>query len=108
MSAANSPTPRYLQSRAGRVCVYLEKHNLLYTNDGKENIVDDYCALLAATELFKATKDEKYKDAADRRATNLIDRLDLPAAHTKTTGAPTTAIGRSSTPPMRACRWSAC
>jgi hypothetical protein len=54
---------------------HLEKNNLLYTNDGQENIVDDYCALLAATELFKATKDEKYKTAADRRANNLVARL---------------------------------
>jgi hypothetical protein len=30
---------------------YLEKNNRSLTNDGKENIVDDYCALLAATEL---------------------------------------------------------
>ena len=31
---------------------YLEKNNLLFTNDGQENIVDDYCALIAATELY--------------------------------------------------------
>src|SRR6202012_5450698 len=35
---------------------YLEKNNLQLCNDGKENIVDDYCALMAATELFRATK----------------------------------------------------
>ncbi|MEY2465893.1 MAG: hypothetical protein QOD03_414 [Verrucomicrobiota bacterium] len=54
---------------------FLEKNNELYTNDGKENIVDDYCALLAATELFKATKSGKYKFAADKRAQNLMSRL---------------------------------
>ncbi len=54
---------------------FLEQHNLQYANDGKENIVDDYCALLAATELFKATHDAKYKAAADRRAKNLMGRL---------------------------------
>ena len=54
---------------------FLEKHNLLYANDGKENIVDDYCALLAATELFRTAKDPKYKAAADRRAKNLMARL---------------------------------
>ena len=35
---------------------YLEKNNLKLTNDGKENIVDDYCALAAATELYRATQ----------------------------------------------------
>jgi hypothetical protein len=54
---------------------YLEKNNLLMVNDGKENIVDDYCALLAATELFKATHKSQYKTAADRRAQNLMNRL---------------------------------
>ncbi len=32
---------------------FLEKNNLLFTNDGKENILDDYCALIAATELYQ-------------------------------------------------------
>ncbi|MFO7447158.1 MAG: glycoside hydrolase family 9 protein [Ignavibacteriaceae bacterium] len=54
---------------------YLEINNLLLTNDGKENIVDDYCALAAAAELYKAAKKEKYKNAADRRAESLIARL---------------------------------
>ena len=54
---------------------YLEKNNLSLTNDGKENIVDDYCALLAATELYRATKKDRYKDAADKRANSLISRL---------------------------------
>ena len=54
---------------------YLEKQNIIFTNDGKENIVDDYCALVAATELYKTTKDHLYKKAADRRAQNLLNRL---------------------------------
>src|SRR5579872_6239458 len=53
---------------------YLEKDNLKLTNDGKENIVDDYCGLAAATELYRATHDAKYKVAADRRAKNLMSR----------------------------------
>jgi len=53
---------------------YLEKNNLLLTNDGKENIVDDYCALAAATELYRTTHNEKYKQAADRRAQALMAR----------------------------------
>ena len=54
---------------------YLEKHNISLTNDGKENIVDDYCALCATTELFKATGKLVYKIAANKRARNLVHRL---------------------------------
>jgi hypothetical protein len=54
---------------------FLEKNNLAFNPDGKENILDDYCALLAATELFKATHNAAYKAAADRRAENLMNRL---------------------------------
>ena len=53
---------------------FLEKNNLKLINDGKENIVDDYCALAAATELYRATHQDKYKQAADRRAKNLMAR----------------------------------
>lgn len=54
---------------------FLEKNNLKLVNDGKENIVDDYCALTAATELYKATKKDIYKSAADKRAASLMARL---------------------------------
>ena len=54
---------------------FLEKNNLRFTNDGKENILDDYCALVAATELFRTTKKTAYKEAADRRASSLAGRL---------------------------------
>ena len=54
---------------------FLDKNNVSMTNDGKENILDDYCALTAATELYKATKNEKYKVAAEKRTLSLINRL---------------------------------
>jgi len=54
---------------------FLETNNLSFNPDGKENILDDYCALLAATELFKATHNADYKAAADKRAENLMNRL---------------------------------
>ena len=54
---------------------YLEANNARMTNDGKDNIVDDYCALTAATELYRATKKDEYKAAADRRARSLMARL---------------------------------
>jgi len=60
---------------AEQAFAFLEINNLLLTNDGKENILDDYCALVAATELYKATKKTRYKAAADSRAKNLMTRL---------------------------------
>lgn len=54
---------------------FLENNNVQMTNDGKENIVDDYCALQAATELFRATKSNEYAVSAEKRAQNLIKRL---------------------------------
>ena len=54
---------------------FLEKNNLMFTNDGKENIVDDTCALIAATELYRTTKKAAYREAADRRAASLAGRL---------------------------------
>jgi hypothetical protein len=54
---------------------YLELNNASVCYDKKENIVDDYCALMAAVELFKVTKKQQYKDAADKRANKLMNRL---------------------------------
>jgi hypothetical protein len=65
---------QYLQT-AEDVFQFLSSHNRELLNDGKENILDDYCALLAATELFRASHQQIYLDAADRRATHLMDRL---------------------------------
>ncbi len=64
----------YLET-AKEVFAYLEQNNLTLTNDGKENIVDDYCALMAATELYKATSEQQYLQAADKRASSLTSRL---------------------------------
>ncbi len=64
----------YLRA-AEEAFAFLEQNNASMTNDGKENIVDDYCALAAATELYKATKKPAYKTAADKRAAQLMDRL---------------------------------
>ena len=46
-----------------------------YCDDGKENIIDDYTALLAATELYVATEKVDYLKDARARAKNLIKRL---------------------------------
>lgn len=46
-----------------------------YCDDGTENIIDDYTALLAATELFAATNEDSYLTAARARAKHLMGRL---------------------------------
>lgn len=60
---------------AERAFAFLEANNAAMTNDGLENILDDYCALNAATELYNATKKDVYKQAAGKRAKQLMARL---------------------------------
>lgn len=64
----------YLKA-AENAFAFLEKENVQMTNDGKENILDDYCALSAATELYKTTNKPTYKAAAEKRTQSLISRL---------------------------------
>lgn len=54
---------------------YLEKNNKTLLNDGVENILDDYCALAAATELLRTTGKEVYRAAAQARIERLLRRL---------------------------------
>ncbi len=54
---------------------FLQMHNRELLNDGIENILDDYCGLLAATELYRATQKDAYRTEADRRANSLMERL---------------------------------
>lgn len=54
---------------------FLDAHNRELANDGKDNIVDDYCALLAAVELYRATHDASWRTLADGRAARLMGRL---------------------------------
>lgn len=56
---------------AERAFAHLQVHNWRYADDGKENIIDDYTALLAATELFESTGKAIYLDAARVRAASL-------------------------------------
>jgi thiol-disulfide isomerase/thioredoxin len=68
------PKSRYLEA-AEAAFDFLRANNAAMTNDGKPNIVDDYCALAAATELYKATRNDKYRDDAESYANHLIGRL---------------------------------
>ncbi|WP_291153632.1 glycoside hydrolase family 9 protein [Flavobacterium sp. UBA7680] len=60
---------------AKRAYAHLLVNNTKYDDDGKENIIDDYCALMAATELWIATNDNFYKDEARKWAHNLENRM---------------------------------
>ncbi|PUZ26646.1 beta-glucosidase family 9 [Chitinophaga costaii] len=60
---------------AERAFKFLEANNAAVLYDGKENILDDYCALTAATELYKTTHLKTYREAADKRAFSLCSRL---------------------------------
>lgn len=55
---------------------HLQEKNLDYIEDGEENIIDDYCALMAASELFFATSDQKYLQYARVRMQNLAGRIE--------------------------------
>ncbi len=68
------PNSRYLEA-AEAAFAFLQTNNAGMTNDGKPNIVDDYCALAAATELYKATRNDSYRSAAEGYARRLLDRL---------------------------------
>jgi hypothetical protein len=60
---------------AKRAFAHLLINNTRYADDGKENILDDYCALMAATELWITTHQTLYRDEARKRAGSLIHRL---------------------------------
>lgn len=65
---------KYLQT-AIKGYDHLLANNLKYCDDGKENIIDDYCALMAATELYLATNDAKYLEDARKRMASLTSRI---------------------------------
>ena len=52
---------------------HLEKNNELYTNDGKWNLVDEYCALDAVIEIYKSTKEIDYLRRARAMAKRVMD-----------------------------------
>jgi GH18 family chitinase len=107
--AASLAAPGELQADYLRAAqdawAFLDANNARLTNDGRDNIVDDYCSLLAATELFRATHKSEYKAAADARAASLVQRLapppraywhaddgDRPFFHAADAGLPVTSL----------------
>ncbi len=53
---------------------HLMEHNSEYLNDGTANIIDEYCALLAATELYRSTQQDLFLTQARNWASALITR----------------------------------
>ncbi|HCG7961936.1 TPA: glycoside hydrolase family 9 protein [Vibrio parahaemolyticus] len=53
---------------------HLKEYNTQYLNDGEENIIDEYCALLASVELFKTTKETRYLEESRLWAQRLVAR----------------------------------
>jgi hypothetical protein len=60
---------------AEKAFAYLNTNGVQYADDGKENVIDDYAGLLAASELYATTQTSTYLDAARVRATSLMGRL---------------------------------
>lgn len=100
----DSTSAQYLAA-ARRAFAHLLVNNTKYTDDGRENILDDYCALMAATELWMATGEMLYQQEARRRAGNLVHRLtpagyfiandgSRPFWHASDAGLPVVALGR--------------
>ncbi|HZZ37922.1 MAG TPA: glycoside hydrolase family 9 protein [Acidobacteriaceae bacterium] len=65
---------QYLSTAEGAFS-FLQSHNVELLNDHVENILDDYCALMAASELYRASHKPIYLEAADQRADRLMSRL---------------------------------
>ena len=54
----------------------LEQRNAEFLDDRTENLIDLYCALLAASELFLHTGDERWRDAGAVRARQMLAQHD--------------------------------
>jgi hypothetical protein len=54
----------------------LEARNAEFLDDHATNLLDDYCALLAATELLARTGDARWRGAAGRHARSLAEQQD--------------------------------
>jgi Glycosyl hydrolase family 9/Cellulase N-terminal ig-like domain len=60
---------------ARRGFAHLQASNPHYVDDGHENIIDDYTALLAAVELYASTGENAFLDAARQRAASISNRV---------------------------------
>jgi hypothetical protein len=68
------PPAKYLAT-AEKGFAHLQAKSLDYADDHQDNIIDDYTALMAATELYRATQKPAYLTAARARSESLRKRL---------------------------------
>lgn len=61
---------------------YLTAENSRYTNDGNWNLLDEYCALLALTELYRAAGEYEYLEQAGEMAVKMQNRMETLGAGT--------------------------
>ncbi|MGM0432863.1 MAG: glycoside hydrolase family 9 protein [Spirochaetota bacterium] len=66
-------TPEQCLEAAKRGYAHLKKHNLEYLDNGRENIIDCYCALAATVELYQASGDSYYLQESRSWAARLIE-----------------------------------
>jgi hypothetical protein len=93
LDASGDFGPGEYWAAAERGFEHLEKHNAEYLFDGQESIIDDYCALMAATELIRAGRlrgadVEPFEQAARTRVAGLSSRLESDHLVGDVTGAP--------------------
>ncbi|MBK9579587.1 MAG: glycoside hydrolase family 9 protein [Fibrobacteres bacterium] len=69
----DSSSEQYLAG-AIRGWAHLSEKRGRYADDGRENLIDHYCALLAAIELHLATSEPSYLEAAAARADSIVAR----------------------------------
>ncbi|MEY7852189.1 glycoside hydrolase family 9 protein [Natrarchaeobius sp. A-rgal3] len=81
IAEASAFDPDTYRSTAVRAFDHLEEHNEAYLDDGAENVIDDYCALLAATELYGVTNEKRFSDAAIDRVRSLLERQTADERH---------------------------
>jgi hypothetical protein len=75
VSARGEHSPEDYRAAAEQGFRHLELHSRDYLPDRTENIIDDYCALLAATELAALTGSDVYRRAAEARARSMAARV---------------------------------
>jgi type 1 glutamine amidotransferase len=68
-------TPEQYLQAAEKAFDHLQKNTTKYIDDHQENILDDYTALMASTELWIATQKPMYQKEARSRAQKLEARL---------------------------------
>lgn len=74
--SAEYTSMEYLEA-AKESYLYLEANNERYTNDGKNNFLDWFCALEAAVELYKASLEDGFLIRARELAKKIMDAMVL-------------------------------